>query len=29
MVRPPEWFAEQDIEARFGTHVTQLDAPRA
>ena len=25
MVRPPEWFAEQDIEARFGTHVTQLD----
>jgi len=26
MVRPPEWFTEQDIEARFGTHVTQLDA---
>ena len=26
MVRPPEWFAEHDIETRFGTHVTQLDA---
>jgi len=26
MVRPPEWFTEHDIEARFGTHVTQLDA---
>jgi 3-phenylpropionate/trans-cinnamate dioxygenase ferredoxin reductase subunit len=25
LVRPPEWYAEQDIEARFGTHVTQLD----
>jgi 3-phenylpropionate/trans-cinnamate dioxygenase ferredoxin reductase subunit len=24
-VRPPEWYREQDIETRFGTHVTQLD----
>ena len=25
LVRPPEWYAEQDIEARFGTIVTQID----
>jgi 3-phenylpropionate/trans-cinnamate dioxygenase ferredoxin reductase subunit len=25
LVRTPEWYAEQGIEARFGTHVTQLD----
>lgn len=25
-VRTPDWYREQDIEARFGTHVTQLDA---
>jgi 3-phenylpropionate/trans-cinnamate dioxygenase ferredoxin reductase subunit len=25
LVRTPEWYGEQDIEARFGTHVTQLD----
>ncbi len=26
LVRPPEWYVEQDIETRFGTLVTQLDA---
>jgi 3-phenylpropionate/trans-cinnamate dioxygenase ferredoxin reductase component len=25
LVRPPEWYAEQDIEARFGTIATQID----
>jgi 3-phenylpropionate/trans-cinnamate dioxygenase ferredoxin reductase component len=25
LVRPPEWYAEHDIEARFGTIVAQLD----
>ncbi len=26
LVRPPEWYLEQDIDTRFATHVTQLDA---
>ncbi len=26
LVRPPEWYREHDIETRFGTLVTQLDA---
>jgi 3-phenylpropionate/trans-cinnamate dioxygenase ferredoxin reductase subunit len=26
LVRAPEWYREQDIEPRFGAHVTQLDA---
>lgn len=25
LVRPPEWYREQDIQTRFGTPVTQLD----
>jgi 3-phenylpropionate/trans-cinnamate dioxygenase ferredoxin reductase subunit len=25
LVRPPEWYGEQDVQARFGTIVTQLD----
>jgi 3-phenylpropionate/trans-cinnamate dioxygenase ferredoxin reductase component len=25
LVRPPEWYAEQDVQTRFGTIVTQLD----
>jgi 3-phenylpropionate/trans-cinnamate dioxygenase ferredoxin reductase subunit len=25
LVRPPEWYAEQGVQARFGTQVTQLD----
>ena len=25
-VRAPDWYREHDIEVRFGTHVTQLDA---
>jgi 3-phenylpropionate/trans-cinnamate dioxygenase ferredoxin reductase component len=25
-VRPPEWYAEQDIDARFGTRAVQIDA---
>lgn len=25
LVRPPEWYAEQDVQTRFGTQVTQLD----
>ncbi|MFI5393316.1 MAG: NAD(P)/FAD-dependent oxidoreductase [Myxococcota bacterium] len=24
-VRPPEWYAEQDIDARFGTRAVQID----
>jgi 3-phenylpropionate/trans-cinnamate dioxygenase ferredoxin reductase component len=26
LVRTPEWYREQDVEARWSTHVTQLDA---
>ena len=26
LVRAPEWYREQNIEPRFGAHVTQLDA---
>jgi 3-phenylpropionate/trans-cinnamate dioxygenase ferredoxin reductase subunit len=26
LVRAPEWYRDEDIEARFGVHVTQLDA---
>ena len=26
MVRTPEWYREHDVEARWSTHVTQLDA---
>jgi 3-phenylpropionate/trans-cinnamate dioxygenase ferredoxin reductase component len=26
LVRPSEWYAEQDVQIRFGTRVTQLDA---
>jgi 3-phenylpropionate/trans-cinnamate dioxygenase ferredoxin reductase component len=26
LVRPPEWYAEQDVHPRFGTRVTQVDA---
>ena len=26
LVRAPEWYREQDVEARWSTHVTQLDA---
>ena len=26
LVRTPEWYREHDVEARCGTHVTQLDA---
>ena len=25
LVRPPAWYLDQDVEARFGAHVTQLD----
>ena len=26
LVRPPDWYAEHDVEVRFGTRVAQLDA---
>ena len=26
LVRPPDWYGDHDVEVRFGTHVTQLDA---
>jgi 3-phenylpropionate/trans-cinnamate dioxygenase ferredoxin reductase subunit len=26
LVRTPEWYRDEDVEARFGAHVTQLDA---
>jgi len=26
LVRTPEWYREHDVEARWSTHVTQLDA---
>jgi 3-phenylpropionate/trans-cinnamate dioxygenase ferredoxin reductase subunit len=26
LVRPSDWYGDHDVEVRFGTHVTQLDA---